>query len=143
MWRRCQSYWLCWCLKINQFEDTRTSDHEAVLCRFSVERLSEWRAHRRGRLFTRKNYCNFEARCSGTCWRGVFDSADPLNSSQELLCRLFNQAFPLTLIKSRIINGLRVFARNMRCLHYIRKFYSPNITYLNVKSNKCSQENLL
>lgn len=98
------------------------SDHEAVLCRFSVERLTERREHRRGRLFTRKNYCNFEACCSRTCWRGVLDSADPLNSFQELLCGVFNQAFPLTLIKSKsrkpcITNGLRVSARNMRCLH--------------------------
>jgi len=111
------------------------SDYEAVLCRFSMGRLSEQKAHRRGRLFTRKNYCNFEACCSGTCWRGVLDSADPLNSFQKLLCGVFNHAFPLALIKSRsrkpwITNGLRVSARNMRCLHYIRNFYLTNIHFI-------------
>lgn len=47
----------------------------------------------------------------------------------------FNKSFPMVMIKNRsdspwFTKGLRIASKNMRCLHYIRKYFLSNVDFI-------------
>lgn len=111
------------------------SDHEAVLCSFTITHRRAKRNRRKGRLFTRQNYGRFWQLCIARDWGTVLTAGSPLQSFHSLMCEIFNRSFPLKYLKERVkkpwlTNGIRTSAKNMRSLHYIRKFHLSNDIFM-------------
>lgn len=115
------------------------SDHEAVICNISIGPSGRKVKRRHGRLFSKKNFSKFSRKCLEVEWLSVMNSEAPLEGFHSLLLTVFDDSFPLTTLKCRhgeswFSKGLRASSRNMRSLHYIRKFFLENtqfITYFN------------
>lgn len=108
------------------------SDHEAVVSNISIS-LSCVKVMRTGRLFIRKNYDKFIELCQDAAW--TLDSSPSLEEFHCFLVSIFNQSFPEVNIrqkrnKSWFTRGLKVSMRNMRSLHYLRKFFSHSIQFV-------------
>lgn len=111
------------------------SDHEAVVCKFSFNFGTGRSAKQYKRLFTRKNYEKFALACQDVDWRKVLVTNTPLGEFNSLLRDIFVESFPLRATRSKhkkpwFSKGLKVSSRNMRCLHYIRKFALDNDRFL-------------
>lgn len=107
------------------------SDHEAVLGLFNLAARSAARVRRTGRLYSRQNYDKFSALAGETFWGASDGATDYLQEFHATLSHVFNLSFPIIKIKQKktkpwITKGLKTSSRNMRSLHYIRKFNMDN-----------------
>lgn len=111
------------------------SDHEAVLGLVPYNISSNENTVRRGRLYTRSNYCKFSLLCRQHDWNHVLVGDDTLHEFHQVLMKIFNIAFPIVIIKKRnrkpwYTKGLLSSGKNMRSLHYIRKYSMNNPAFL-------------
>ena len=117
------------------------SDHEAVTCRVRFNHHFKHKRIKKGRLFTRKNYSKFVEVCQGSFWQDILKSSDPLGSFHNKLCKIFEFCFPITTIKTKktkknwLTKGLKVSSKNMRCLHWLRKYYCMDTNFSNIYFN--------
>lgn len=107
------------------------SDHEGVLCRFPAFKPRVDKRKQYGRIFSKTNFNRFSQMIEGTSWGENVGRDDPLASFHSLLVDIFSTVFPLKLRRRRhrrpwITKGLRTSGKNLRSLHYIRKFASPD-----------------
>lgn len=104
------------------------SDHEAVFTKFNIFSKPSLKSRRLGRIFSARNFHKFQNLCLTSEW--YFPSADVdynFNDFIEKLVSIFNKAFPLISIKPKhhkpwATKGIRISAKNMRSLLYIKKF---------------------
>lgn len=112
------------------------SDHEAILIRFPFKQRQCRKKQKMGRIFSAQNFSNFKAECSLVQWNFTSQSANPLFMFHKQLCHTFNKCFPIKKIRPKnkkpwITMGIRTSAKNLRCLHYIRKFNLNNQVFVN------------
>lgn len=111
------------------------SDHEAVISCFEIKLDDKKHDKKYRRIFSRKNFENFEKETSNVFWEDILKNSDPLANFHSQLKSVFNISFPLTpsKIKSRkpwITNGIKTSSKNLRSLHYIRKYAIDNLYFL-------------
>lgn len=117
------------------------SDHEAILIRFPFKQQQCRVKQKMGRIFSARNFSKFEADCSLVQWNHISQSANPLSMFHKQLCRSFNKCFPKKKIRPKknkkpwVTKGIKASARNLRCLHYIRKFNLHNDVFVNYYNN--------
>lgn len=114
------------------------SDHEAVLCNLSLKVEKAKSSHKCGRIYSKMNYDRFFEYCQNTNWENILNFSNQLDNFHNLLTRNFCKAFKLQKIKIKskklwITRGIKTSARNLRSLHYIRKYISSNffLAYFN------------
>lgn len=103
------------------------SDHEAVYCSLQIDSNTYKCKQKLGRLYSRTNYNRFFQYCLESDWRSVFIRDDPFQAFYDYLTHAFSRAFPIQKIKIKnkkpwITIGIKIAAKNMRSLHYIRKY---------------------
>lgn len=103
------------------------SDHNAVLCKVHMIPLKKTARYKQGRIFSSSNYGKFYRLCDSASWRSVLSSLDPIGEFHNKLMQNFHATFPVRKIKLTnkkpwFTRGLVVSSRNLRNLHYIRKF---------------------
>ena len=105
------------------------SDHQAIVCNFNYGTNIKNKSNHYGRLYFTKKFNLFKQLCENL--QRILEHGDPLSVFHDSLLDIFNQAFPVRLLKEKkkkrwITRGLKVSARNLRLLHYIRKFVRSN-----------------
>lgn len=110
------------------------SDHEAILARVRFKIKKPGRVPRRGRIYSRANFMKFRHLCNVTNWN-IPQSHQPLSVFYDLVISIFNSAFPVKTIRPKtkkpwITRGIRISAKNMRALHYLRKYFSDNLFFI-------------
>lgn len=116
------------------------SDHEAVLCSYSVDNCkSKKKQTKRGRIYSKRNFARFKRNCSNHDWAAISRDSNSLNLFYSNMVDIFKRSFPIVNIKPKnkkpwFTKGLKVSSKNMRCLHTMRKYFYDNlffVTYFN------------
>lgn len=105
------------------------SDHEALVinCPFN-KNLKVSLPQKQGRIFSQKNFKNFKTYASNINWGNVLHSLQPIENFHLLLNHCFNKSFPICKMRKRkkkkhwITKGIKMSAKNLRSLCYIKKF---------------------
>lgn len=104
------------------------SDHEALLASFSLLCTKQKIPHRYGRVFSSENFNKFSDSCSLVDWECVLTSGQPLETFHMVLHNTFTKSFPLRSMRAKkpkknwITKGIKTSSRNLKSLHFIRKF---------------------
>lgn len=111
------------------------SDHEAIYCSVKIEGRTCSKSKRKGRLFTKQNFQKFAQSSQAINWADIMLSVNPLYTFHKVLVNCFNTSFPIRTLKEKkrkpwITKGLRVSSGNMRCLHYLRKYYINDVLFV-------------
>lgn len=123
--------------------DSSLSDHEAIYCEFNCKTKTNNSKKSKGRIYSKNNYNKFQNLISSNNWYNIVHMTDPLEAFHSEVLKLFEEAFPVKTLKKKskndwITKGIKISSKNMRSLHYIRKYTaidSPFIAYFNKYRN--------
>lgn len=104
------------------------SDHEAVYCSLEIEsNITTNNKYKYGRLYSKNNYNRFFQYCLQCDWNDILNRDSSLDDFYKCLIYAFSKAFPIQKIKIKkkkpwLTRGIKTSAKNLRNLHYIRKY---------------------
>lgn len=112
------------------------SDHDSVVaeCPILVNFTTKI-PKKMGRIYSRKNFDKFKRSCFEIDWNITLRSGDPVQEFHSLLKGSFDKSFPVCRMRQKnkkqlwISKGIRVSAKNLRCLCYLKKF-TDNLNFI-------------